>query len=110
MLTNEFEKSHNSATGYYKMFMIEKIMRLHAERFSNAFFLALFPCCREVNRKDRHCGCFGGSAEEAKDQYQKQADQRKKDQDEHKALGEHVKAMWQENNDLKAKLGSTTDK
>jgi len=61
VLINEFEPK----TGYYKLFLVEQLMRAMSTNYKNSYHVAFFPCCREISQKDKHCGCFGPTKEKA---------------------------------------------
>ena len=55
VLINEFDPK----TGYYRLFLVEQLMRAMSTNYHNSYHVAFFPCCREISKKDKHCGCFG---------------------------------------------------
>ena len=59
ILINEFDK----ATGFYKLIGAEENIRSAAQRNSNAYFVCIFACCREILLRKNHSG--GMSLEEA---------------------------------------------
>ena len=54
ILINEFDKRK----GFYKIFGVEEIMRKLALKFSNAYLVVIFACCREIFLAAQHCGGF----------------------------------------------------
>ena len=52
VLVNEFSKDK----GFYKTFGAEENMRKAAQRFSSAYIVGIFACCREIFLVTQHSG------------------------------------------------------
>ena len=61
VLVNELDPK----TGYYRLLLVEQVMRAMSNNFKCSFHLAFLPCCREIYNKDKHCNCFGPTKEKA---------------------------------------------
>ena len=49
MVINEYDRSK----GFYKLFMAESKLRDLAERYSNAYLIGIFACCRQLYIEDK---------------------------------------------------------
>ena len=68
ILLNQFEKS----TGFYKLVAAEENVRVVATSCTNAYFITLFACQREVLIRNVHSGGFTAElAEEARLKYER---------------------------------------
>ena len=54
ILINEYLK----AKGFYKSVAAEKDIRDAASKYYNAYYLAIFACCRAIQCASKHSGCF----------------------------------------------------
>ena len=54
VLFNEYHKSY----GFYKHFAVEEDVRQDARKFSNAYYVIIFACCREIRTLQQHSGGF----------------------------------------------------
>ena len=52
ILLNEFD----SARGFYKIFGVEEIIRLLAQKYPNAYLAVIYACCREIFMVAHHSG------------------------------------------------------
>ena len=52
ILLNEFL----SGKGFYKIFGVEENMRILAMKYSNAYIVVIYACCREIFMVAQHCG------------------------------------------------------
>ena len=65
VLLNEFEPNR----GFYKWWGVEEDVRTLAELFPNSYQIAIFACCRQIYDPTRDSGCFGGTKQEAIEQF-----------------------------------------
>ena len=61
LLVNQFSKRLT----FYLTWGVEAELRTQAGKFSNAYFVGIFACCREIHSTKKHSGCFGGSEMQA---------------------------------------------
>ena len=52
LLVNFFEKSKT----FYKPIGAEELTRNQAQKFSNAYYVVIFACCREILLRSKHSG------------------------------------------------------
>ena len=45
-----------SKKGFYKLFGAEECLRNLAQKYSNAYLVTIFACCREILLVSKHCG------------------------------------------------------
>ena len=57
----EYSSKHH----WYKKWSVEETFRQFAKSYSNTYSVIVFACCRELHDPSKHCGCFGGTKEEA---------------------------------------------
>ena len=46
----------SSDKGFYKIFGVEENMRMSALKYSNAYIVVIFACCREIFLVTQHSG------------------------------------------------------
>ena len=129
---NEWEKS----TSFYKMWPAEADIRDGAKKCSNAYFIGIFACCREIFNPNRHRDLISGTeiqanvdfatrAREDELKAQATAEQAKTDAEEIRALKKHIEELKAESklqknieqsrrkktglNTLKVRLGSAVN-
>ena len=61
VVINAFDKK----TRFYRLWPVENDIRNWTEKYSNAYVVSFFACCRELHSVTRHSGCYGGTSEEA---------------------------------------------
>ena len=91
-------------TSFYKMWPAEADIRDGAKKCSNAYFIGIFACCREIFNPRTHCGLIGGTEIQAnvafatrtkEDEWKAQAtkEQAKTDAEKFRALEDKIEKL-----------------